>query len=399
MGLTSVSRIHDLNARLEELKSRGLYRVRRKLDGPQGAMIRIQGRTFLNFCSNDYLGLANDSRMIAALQQGAEEYGVGSGASQLVCGHSSAHAALETELAAFTGRERALVFGSGYLANLSLVTAFCSGRGNTVVQDRLCHASLIDGALLSRARFKRYPHKDTQSLDSMLERTQGVKKLVLTDGIFSMDGDIAPLEDLSRVCDRRDAFLAVDDAHGFGVLGNTGRGTLEQLGLGQAEVPALMGTFGKALGAYGAFIAGAAEFIELLVQKARPYIYTTALPPAIAVAVSEGLRIMGEETWRRDSLQLLIREFRRGAMQLGLPLLPSDTPIQPLIIGEAGRSVEVSEKLFDKGVLVTAIRPPTVPEHTSRLRIALSAAHKLEHVSVLLEALSYAIGQTHCERR
>ena len=394
-----MSRFQDLNARLEELKDRGLYRVRRELDGPQGTTVWIRGRSFLNFCSNDYLGLANDRRMIAALQRGAVEYGVGSGASQLVCGRSSAHALLEQELAVFTGRERALVFGSGYLANLSLATAFCPGRDDLIVQDRLCHASLIDGALLSRARFKRYPHKDVRSLDTILQRAHTGEKLVLTDGVFSMDGDIAPLDDLSRVCQSRGAFLAVDDAHGFGVSGNTGRGTLEQLGLGQAEVPVLMGTFGKALGAYGAFIAGAAEFIELLIQRARPYIYTTALPPALAVAVAEGLRIVGEESWRRESLQQLIKKFRRGALQSGLPLLPSDTPIQPLIIGDAARSVEISEKLFKEGILVTAIRPPTVPENTSRLRVTLSAVHKEEQVDALLEALSAAIVPSLRDRR
>lgn len=388
----------DFNQRLNELKGRGLYRMRRGLESPQGTTVRINGRTLLNFCSNDYLGLANDSRMIAALQRGARQYGVGSGASQLVCGHSSAHAALEQELAAFTDRERALVFSSGYLANLSLETAFCSGRNDIIVQDRLCHASLIDGALLSRARFKRYPHKDTGSLDRILEQYQAGKKLVLTDGVFSMDGDIAPLVEISMVCNARNAFLAVDDAHGFGVLGNTGGGTLELLGLGQAEVPVLMGTFGKALGAYGAFISGPAEFIELMVQKARPYIYTTALPPALAVAVAEGLRILREESWRRDTLQLLIKKLQRGASQLGLPLLPSNTPIQPLIIGDAARSVEVSEKLFKQGVLVTAIRPPTVPEHTSRLRITLSATHTQEHVDMLLESLAAAVGTPHEER-
>ena len=382
--------IQELQSDLDALKDQGLYRFRRRLDTPQGPVVRIQGRELLNFCSNDYLGLANDPRMIKSLQQGAERYGVGSGASQLVCGHSSAHAVLEEELAACTGRDRALVFASGYLANLSLITALCPGRAGLVVQDRLCHASLIDGALLARARFQRYRHRDAAALDIILERAQTDKKLVLTDSVFSMDGDIAPLQQIAEICTKRQATLAVDDAHGFGVLGDSGAGTLEQLGLRQSQVPALMATFGKALGGYGAFIAGPGALIEMLVQRARPYIYTTALPPALAVVATTGLRIVREESWRRDRLQQLVQRFRHGAQQLGLSLLPSDTPIQPLVIGAAPRALEASERLLEQGILVTAIRPPTVPENTSRLRITLSAAHQEQHIDRLLEALALA---------
>lgn len=381
----------ELHSDLDALKGRGLYRFRRRLDTPQGPVVRIQGRKLLNFCSNDYLGLANDPRMIKSLQQGAEQFGVGSGASQLVCGHSRAHAALEEDLAACTGRDRALVFASGYLANLSLITALCPDRDGLIVQDRLCHASLIDGALLTRARFKRYRHGDVVALDNILERTQSDRKLVLTDGVFSMDGDIAPLQELAAVCVNRQATLAVDDAHGFGVLGDNGAGTLERLGLGQSQVPVLMATFGKALGSYGAFVAGPGALIDMLMQRARPYIYTTALPPALAVAAATGLCIVREETWRRDRLQQLVKRFTRGAGELGLPLLPSDTPIQPLIIGDAARALDVSERLLEQGLLVTAIRPPTVPQQTSRMRITISAAHREQHVDRLLEALAIAL--------
>ena len=381
----------ELHGDLDKLRERGLYRFRRRLDSPQGPVVRIQGRELLNFCSNDYLGLANDPRLIEALQQGAEQYGVGSGASQLVCGHSGAHAALEEDLAAATSRDRALVFASGYLANLSLVTALCPGRDDLIVLDRLCHASLIDGAILARARFKRYRHGDAGSLDSILEQAPATKKLVLTDSVFSMDGDIAPLHELVQVCSARRATLVVDDAHGFGVLGRRGSGTLEQLGLGQSQVPALMATFGKALGSYGAFVAGPEELIEMLLQRARPYIYTTALPPALAATARTGLGIVREESWRRDRLQQLIKRFREGAGELGLPLLSSDTPIQPLIIGDAQRALDVSEGLLERGILVTAIRPPTVPENTARLRITMSAAHQEQQIDRLLDALAAAV--------
>jgi len=382
-----MSRIQELNSDLDAIRSHGLFRFRRCIDSPQGPVVRMQGREILNFCSNDYLGLANDPRLIKALQQGAEQYGVGSGASQLVCGHSTAHAALEEDLAAGTGRDRALVFASGYLANLSLITALSPGRDGLIVQDRLCHASLIDGAMLARAQLKRYRHGDSASLDGLLERARNDKKLVLTDSVFSMDGDIAPLNALVKVCTKRHATLAVDDAHGFGVLGKKGGGILELLGLGQSQVPVLMATFGKALGGYGAFIAGPDPLIEMLLQRARPYIYTTALPPALAVTAKTGLAIMRDESWRRDRLQQLIERFRSGAGELGLPLLPSDTPIQPLIIGAARRALEISQELLDRGILVTAIRPPTVPEHTARLRITMSAAHEDQHIDRLLDAL------------
>ena len=376
---------------LDAIRGRDLFRFRRCIDSPQGPVVHIQGREILNFCSNDYLGLANDPRLIKALQQGAEQYGVGSGASQLVCGHSSAHAALEEDLATCTGRDRALVFSSGYLANLSLIPALCPGRDSLVVQDRLCHASLIDGAMLARAQVKRYRHGDCTSLEDMLERAKNDKKLVLTDSVFSMDGDIAPLKALVKICANRDAILAVDDAHGFGVLGQKGGGTLELLGLGQSQVPVLMATFGKALGGYGAFIAGPDPLIETLLQRARPYIYTTALPPALAVAARTGLGIARDESWRRDRLQHLIERFRSGAGELGLQLLRSDTPIQPLIIGAARRALEISQELMDRGILVTAIRPPTVPEHTARLRITMSAAHKDAHIDRLLDALAAVV--------
>ena len=382
-----MTRIQEFVEDLAALQARDLRRSRRALESAQGPVVRLQGRAVLNFCSNDYLGLAADPRLIAALKDGADRYGVGSGASQLVCGHSHAHAALEQELAAYTGRDRAIVFASGYLANLSLVTALGPGRTGLIVQDRLCHASLIDGAILARARFRRYPHGDAGALENILARSDRKQKLVLTDGVFSMDGDIAPVTELARVCAAHDTLLAVDDAHGFGVLGSGG-GTLEQLGLDQSQVPVLMATFGKALGAYGAFIAGPEALLEMLIQRARPYIYTTALPPALALAASAGLELLRAEPWRRERLRELIGRFRRGAAQLGWPLPGTETAIQPLILGSARRALAASEALLRRGVLVTAIRPPTVPEHTSRLRITLSAAHEDSHVDRLLEALA-----------
>ena len=383
--------MQGLDRDLEALKDRDLYRTRRELNSPQGPVLEIDGRKVLNFCSNDYLGLANDRRLITALQQAAEQHGVGSGASPLVCGRSSVHADLEQELARFTGRDRALVFSSGYLANLSLVTSFCPGRDDLIVLDRLCHASLVDGALLARGTLKRYPHKDVGALNTMLGRSSAKVKLVLTDGVFSMDGDIAPVMDIVDACKTNQAGLALDDAHGFGVLGETGRGTPELFNLGQEEIPLLMATFGKALGVFGAFIAGADTLIEILVQRARPYIYSTALPPAAAATALTALAILREEAWRRSALKRLIQQFRNGAMQLGLPLLPSETPIQPLILGAASRALEVSERLFKLGILITAIRPPTVPEHTSRLRISITATHTGQHIDQLLDALVTAV--------
>ena len=348
----------------------------------------MDGERLLSFCSNDYLGLANDARVLAAFKQGAERFGVGSGASHLVSGHGVAHHALEEELAAFVGTPRALLFSTGYMANLGVVSALL-GRGDTAFEDKLNHASLIDAARLSGAAVKRYRHLDAARLKTLMETAQG-EKLVLTDGVFSMDGDVAPLASLMELTRAHDARLLVDDAHGLGVLGEGGRGTFEHCGCQLEPAVILLGTLGKAFGTFGAFIAGDDDLIEFLIQSARSYVYTTALPPAVAEATRASLRIVQDEGWRRAALQERIAQFRRGAAQLGFKLLDSQTPIQPLILGDAGVAVQVSEALRRRGILVPAIRPPTVPAGGARLRISFCALHSVQHVERLLEALAVA---------
>ena len=377
----------SLGADLAARAAAGLYRGRRLLDGPQATTVRVDGRELLAFCSNDYLGLANEPRVIEALAAGAARYGAGSGASHLVSGHSRAHHELEEALAQFTGRPRALLFSSGYAANLGVISALL-GRGDAVFQDRLNHASLLDGGLLSGARLQRFLHNDAASLEARLARSPARRKLVAVDGVFSMDGDEAPLAALAAASARHGALLYVDDAHGFGVLGERGAGTLEKQGMGSAEVPLLMATLGKALGVAGAFVAGSEELIETLIQFARTYVYTTAMPPALAVAAAASLRVVREEPWRRAHLQELIGRFRAGAGALGLRLMPSETAIQPLLLGEAATALRWSEQLLARGLLVPAIRPPTVPRGQSRLRVTLSAAHTAAQVERLLQALA-----------
>ena len=376
----------DLRAELAARREAGLYRRRRTVDGPQAPRLMIDGREVLGFCSNDYLGLASHPEIIAAFKRGADTYGVGSGAAHLVNGHSRAHHALEGELAAFTGRERALLFSTGYMANLGVAAALV-GRGDAVFEDRLNHASLLDAGLLSGARLIRYPHNDAAALAGRLGEREAGEKLVLTDGVFSMDGDLAPVSQLAQACRRHDAWFMVDDAHGLGVLGEHGRGTLEAAGLGPDEVPILMGTLGKGLGTAGAFVAGSEDLIEYLIQTARTYIYTTAQPPAVAEATRAALKLVDAEPWRREKLQDLVARFRAGAAQLGLTLMDSPTPIQPLLVGDNQTALAMSEALWEQGILVTAIRPPTVPAGMARLRVTLSAAHDERDVDQLLTAL------------
>ncbi|MDO9371946.1 MAG: 8-amino-7-oxononanoate synthase [Gammaproteobacteria bacterium] len=362
-----------------------LYRTRRVIESPQGPEVVIDGQRYLNFCSNDYLGLANHPQVIEAMQRGAARYGVGSGAAHLICGHSSAHHALEEELAAFTKRQRALLFSTGYMANLGVMGALL-GRGDTVLEDRLNHASLIDAARLSGARLQRYPHADVATLEKRL--ADGKATLIASDGVFSMDGDISPVVQLAALAREHKAPLMIDDAHGLGVLGAHGGGSLEQLGLGTDDVPVLMGTLGKAFGTFGAFVAGSEELIETLIQQARSYIYTTALPPALAEATRASLKLVQTETWRRERLRQLIARFTSGAAELNLPLMPSPTPIQPLLVGDSAQALALSEKLFARNIIVSAIRPPTVPQGQARLRITLSCAHSEAQVDRLLEELS-----------
>ena len=376
----------DLAARLAERRAADLYRQRPLLESPQGPEVVVDGRRLLAFCSNDYLGLANHPEVVAAWQAGAERWGVGGGASHLVIGHSSPHHAVEEALAELTGRPRALLFSTGYMANLGAITALV-GQGDTVLQDRLNHASLLDGGLLSGARFSRYLHNDAASLANRLDKATG-NTLVVTDGVFSMDGDLADLPALAAVARARGAWLMVDDAHGLGTLGEQGGGILEHFGSGIDDVPVLIGTLGKACGTAGAFVAGSEELIEALVQFARPYIYTTSQPPALACATLKSLQLLRRETWRREHLAALIRQFRQGASQIGLQLMDSPTPIQPIVIGDSAQALKLSRMLRDRGLLVTAIRPPTVPAGSARLRVTLSAAHSEAQVQLLLNALA-----------
>ena len=378
---------HILAPALSERRATHRYRHRRVLETPQLPELVVDGKSYLAFCSNDYLGLANHPAVIKNLQSAAERYGVGSGASHLVNGHSSEHHALEEELAAFCGRERALLFSTGYMANLGAITALV-GQGDAVFEDRLNHASLLDAGLLSSARFQRFLHNDLDNLQTRLEKTEAARKLIVVDGVFSMDGDFAPLPQLAQLAQQHNAWLMVDDAHGFGCFGQRGGGTAEHFGLTQAQLPILMGTLGKAFGTFGAFIAGSEVLIETLIQFARPYIYTTAMPPAVAAATRTSLQLLQQESWRREHLQQLIARFRHGAAEIGLQLLDSASPIQPIILGDEARALAFSEELAARGFLVIAIRPPTVPVGSSRLRVTLSAAHSVAQVDALLNALT-----------
>ena len=376
----------DLSARLAERRAANLYRQRPLLESPQGPLVQVDGRQLLAFCSNDYLGLANHPQVIEAWRAGAEKWGVGGGASHLVIGHSTPHHQLEEALAEFTGRPRALLFSTGYMANLGAVTALV-GQGDSVLEDRLNHASLLDAGLLSGARFSRYLHNDGVSLANRLRKVIG-NTLIVTDGVFSMDGDLADLPSLCAEARRANAWVMVDDAHGFGPLGATGGGIVEHFGLGLDDVQVLVGTLGKAFGTAGAFVAGSNDLIEALVQFARPYIYTTSQPPALACATLQSLELLRSEHWRREHLNALIKRFREGAQAIGLELMDSATPIQPILIGDSGRAMQLSQMLRERGLLVTAIRPPTVPAGSARLRVTLSAAHSLEQLELLLEALA-----------
>ncbi len=376
----------DLAARLADRRAADLYRQRPLLESPQGPLVVVDGQPLLAFCSNDYLGLASHPDVIAAWQAGADRWGVGGGASHLVIGHTTAHHQLEQALAELTRRPRALLFSTGYMANLGVITALV-GKGDTVLQDRLNHASLLDGGLLSGARFSRYLHNDVGSLSDRLAKATG-NTLVVTDGVFSMDGDVADLPALAQATRARDAWLMVDDAHGLGTLGVGGGGVVEHYGLGVDDVPVLVGTLGKACGTAGAFVAGSEALIEALIQFARPYIYTTSQPPALACATLKSLELVRTQPWRREHLAALIQQFREGAEQLGLRLMESQTPIQPIVIGDSAQALRLSQLLRERGLLVTAIRPPTVAVGSARLRVTLSAAHTAAQVQLLLNALA-----------
>jgi len=374
-----------LQLELDERAAQGLLRARRTVSSPQSPHIVVDGKPYLAFCSNDYLGLANHPQLIAALQQGAQQWGAGAGAAHLVSGHFSPHEQLEDELAAFVGKPAALLFSTGYMANLGVVQALV-GKGDTVFADKLNHASLNDAMLLSRASVQRYRHNDIAQLDTLLAQSGKGRKLICTDAVFSMDGDMARLPELLALCEAHDAWLLVDDAHGFGVVGAQGRGALSHFGLNSPRI-IYMATLGKAAGVFGAFVAAGQVVIDTLVNSARSYVYTTATPPALSLALLEGVRLIEQGDALRTHLHSLIAQLRAGLQGLPWALMPSDTAIQPLLIGENQAALDLSMALRERGIWLAAIRPPTVPTGTARLRITLSAAHSVADVSRLLEAL------------
>jgi 8-amino-7-oxononanoate synthase len=384
--MTEFSLFSMLETELAALDSAGLKRRRRKLKAPCGPLAVVDGRQLISFCSNDYLGLANDPALIAAACDGAKTWGVGSGASHLVSGHQAPHEALEQKLAAFTGFPRALLFSTGYMANLGIVPALV-GRGDAVFSDKLNHASLIDAIQLSRAESKRYPHADLAALEHLLAASKATRKLILTDAVFSMDGDLAPLPALLALAERFDAWLVIDDAHGFGVLGPQGRGSLAHFALPQAQRIIYMGTLGKAAGASGAFVCADEAVIEWLLQRARTYIFTTGSSPLIACALLASLDLIEKGDARRAHLRQLTAQLRDGLADTRWQLLPSPTAIQPVIIGDNFAALRVANGLYERGLWVPAIRPPTVPKGTARLRVSLTAAHTGTQVAMLVDAL------------
>lgn len=384
----------DLLARLFEARAQrarsDLLRRVRTIDEVDGPRIVVYGRSLVNFASNDYLGLAQHPALRAALVRGAVEWGVGATASHLLGGHRGEHERLERKLAEWTGRERALLFSTGYMANLAVIATLLRD-GDICVQDKLDHACLIDGARLAGCELKRYLHADAASARRQLKSQPDRAALLATDGVFSMDGDIAPLLELAALCNEEGALFFVDDAHGIGVVGDDGSGSVRAAGLDQTDVPLLMATFGKALGTSGAFVAGAGDVIDALTQFARTHIYTTATPPALTAATSAAIDVARFEAWRRDKLHALITHFRDGAARRGITLLSSSTPIQPVLVGDAARATAISLALEACGFYVPAIRPPTVAEGTARLRVTLTAAHAESDVESLLDGIARAL--------
>jgi 8-amino-7-oxononanoate synthase len=382
----------DLQPELTRRHLAGLYRKRSIVSSAQAVRLTVNGQSLLSFSSNDYLGLANHPDIKQAFINATEHYGVGSGSAHLITGHSQLHHECELRLAEFTGRDRALLFSNGYMANLAIASALV-GRHDIIHQDKLNHASLIDAAKISGAKLKRYRHNDLAQLKSQLETSQldgntSLRQLIMTDGVFSMDGDCADLNQISQIASQSNSCCMVDDAHGFGVMGSTGAGLLEQCGLGQQQVPILMATLGKAIGTSGAFVAGSEAVIETLIQQARPYIYTTASPPPIAAATICSLEIVKRDTWRREKLQELIAYFQLRMATTEFELMHSATAIQPIVIGGNNHAISLSEKLLKFGIQVSAIRPPTVPAGSARLRITLSTSHEKADIDQLIKALT-----------
>ncbi len=386
-----MSGFSNIGDQLRDREQQGLYRRRRIIGSPQGRELTVGDKRLLNFCSNDYLGLAGDTRVRKAFRLALDEWGVGSGASHLVSGHTRAHEQLEEALAEFTGRPRCLLFSSGYAANMGTINGLLTTTDH-VFEDRLNHASLLDGGRISGARFKRFTHRDVNDLDNKLAEVADstTRKLVISDGTFSMDGTTCDVDATAEVARKHGAWLMLDEAHSLGVLGKRGCGLVDPELLGTNDVQILIGTLGKALGTQGGFVAGTEELIETLIQQARTYIYSTALPSAVAMATLTSLKIAADEEWRRERLHELVQRFRAGAEQLGLELLDSVTPIQPIVLGDAKHAVQLSTALEDQGVLIAAIRPPTVPAGTSRLRVTFTSEHTDEDLDRLLTALEKA---------
>ena len=376
----------NLADEINQRKKQDLFRSRRVLESAQGPLISINNEEYLNFSSNDYLGLANNETLKACMIEAVHKYGVGAGSSQLVVGHLMPHYLLEQKLAAFLNRDAALVFPTGYHANLAVASALVD-ENTIILQDKLNHASLIDSALLSNGKLVRYRHRDLTHLEFLLEKYKQYKLLIMTDGVFSMDGDYAPLSEIVDLCKTYNAFLIVDDAHGIGVLGDTGAGLLEELRLDQQQVPLLIGTFGKSLGASGAFVAGSSLHVEAFIQKARTYIYTTALLPSLAATITQAIDLVVNGDHLRKHILDLIVLYKKLIRESGLNVNISGSHIQPLIIGEAGEALCLSNSLYENNILASAIRPPTVPKNTSRLRISITAAHEKNQVERLVRTI------------
>lgn len=371
---------------INELESRNLKRSLCRVSGPQGREILIDGRKVLNFCSNDYLGLAGDARIIRAAQESLQSEGFGSGASRLVCGNFDSHHRLEEAIAHFKNTERCLLFTSGYMANVGIISALLN-REDLIVSDKLNHASILDGITLSRAESKRYPHKDMEALEEILSKPSNYRRrVVITDSVFSMDGDCAPLKEIVAIARRHDAMVMVDEAHAFGVLGKNGRGLAEHLGV-ENDIDIQMGTLSKAAGTFGAYCCGSASMIELVLNRARSFVYTTGLPPSVAAAGCKAVEIMAQESFRCQQLMENAQCVRDGLKNMGFDPKDSQTPIIPLVLKDAALCVEFSKKLMDRGVFVQAIRPPTVPVNTSRLRITVMATHTPDDLEQLLTSV------------
>lgn len=377
-----------LQCALDKRQADGLMRQRRLLDSPQAEHIVANNQAYLSFCSNDYLGLANHPALISAMQQAAGDSGVGSGASNLITGHHRYHDDLERQLATFVGRPAALLFSTGYMANIGVLGALV-GRGDAIFADKLNHACLNDGSYYSLASFHRFPHNDVQALEALLKASTAKHKLIAVDAVFSMDGDLAPLAEYLQLCERYDAYLYVDDAHGFGVLGEHGQGSLNHLGLNSPRI-IMMATLGKAAGVAGAFVAAESVVINYLIQTAKSYVYSTPAPPALSATLSASLKLIEQGDDLRAHLYGLIAYFKAQLNCQKWRLLPSDTSVQPLLVGSNQAALALSAYLQAAGILVPAIRPPTVPFGTARLRISISAAHSLEDIKKLLHAIHLA---------